>query len=75
MTDIYKVYWDSCAWIAFVNKEAGRYEQLKKVYDAAKRGQLEIWTSTFTYAEVYKKQCVKGAEKGGAYGFDSLWDF
>ncbi len=68
MTDITKVYWDSCAWIALIKQEENRHDDLKTVYELARRGSIEIWTSTFTYAEVYKKKC--GLEDhSGAYSF------
>tara|TARA_R110002095_G_scaffold133690_1_gene116036 strand:+ start:35 stop:574 length:540 start_codon:yes stop_codon:yes gene_type:complete len=69
LTGLYRIYWDSCAWLALIKQEEGRYEALKKVYDSAKRGHVEIWTSTFTYAEVYKKQCGEGEKIGIHKGF------
>lgn len=44
-------------WIALINREAGRFESCKYVIEQAQRGEVEIWTSTFTYAEVFKRPC------------------
>lgn len=45
-------YWDSAAFIAWIQKEEGRVEQLRAVLEAADRGETEIWTSALTIAEV-----------------------
>lgn len=60
MTDLTKTYWDACAWLGLINQEATRYDPLSRIYETARRGGLEIWTSAFTYAEVFKKKCEAG---------------
>jgi predicted nucleic acid-binding protein len=57
LAEIDRVYWDACAWIALIQEEAVRHTALRKIYESARRGGFEIWTSAFTYAEVYKKKC------------------
>lgn len=52
-----KVYWDSCCWIAFIGAEVGRWERCNSLVTQAKKGDLEIWTSSLTLAEVYKFKC------------------
>jgi predicted nucleic acid-binding protein len=47
-----KIYWDSCAWIGFINDEANKRTPLRVIWEDAKRGLYEIWTSSFTYLEV-----------------------
>ena len=60
-----RVYWDSCAWIAYIRKEMPggenfftepRYEMCRAVLKRAEAGDLEIATSAFTLAEVSKRR-------------------
>jgi len=57
------VYWDACAWIAYIQKEMPgptsgfsepRYDMCRTILRRAEAGQLEIATSAFTLAEVCK---------------------
>jgi predicted nucleic acid-binding protein len=57
LADKPKFYWDACMWIALINREASRFEACRHILEQAQRGEVEIWTSTFTYAEVYKRKC------------------
>ncbi len=52
-----KYYWDACAWIALIKREPGRFELCRHVFDLAQRQEIELWTSAFTLAEVYKRKC------------------
>lgn len=52
MADPIKVYWDSCAWLGLINGESKRKPDLDAVYGNAKRGFIEIWTSTIALVEV-----------------------
>ncbi len=63
---IEKHYCDSCIFVAFLNLEPKYYDKCKNLLDAAESGQIELFTSTFTMAEVnyikdeyYKKQGFK----------------
>lgn len=47
-----KIYWDSCAWLGLINGEPKRKPDLDAVYGLAKRGVLELWTSTIAIVEV-----------------------
>jgi predicted nucleic acid-binding protein len=59
-----RVYWDACAWIAFIAEEKdiplkgggkeNRYAMCLNVLEAARAGKYEIVTSAFTLAEVCK---------------------
>ena len=49
-----KVYWDSCAWIGFINEEPDKITPLRAIWDEASRGQIVIWTSTYSYLEVMR---------------------
>jgi predicted nucleic acid-binding protein len=57
LADRPKYYWDACAWIALIQQEEGRFDSLSHVVEHAKDQKVEIWTSTFTLAEVYKRAC------------------
>lgn len=57
MTDRKKVYWDACAWLGLLNGEADKAQELEVVWEKAKHGEVEIWTSAFCVAEVYKVKC------------------
>jgi predicted nucleic acid-binding protein len=48
-------YWDACAWIGLIQQEADKIEALRHLVEQAQRGEIEIWTSAFTLAEVYKR--------------------
>jgi predicted nucleic acid-binding protein len=57
-----KVYWDSCVWIALINSELNRVERCESMIALAKAGDVQIWTSSLTLAEVYKNRGASGAE-------------
>jgi predicted nucleic acid-binding protein len=63
LADRPKYYWDACAWIALIQQEPTRFDSLSYVIEEAKNGNVEIWTSNFTLAEVYKRPC-DGDKKG-----------
>jgi predicted nucleic acid-binding protein len=52
-----KYYWDACAWIGLIRQEQDKIDSLKFIIEEAQKGKVEIWTSTFTLAEVFKKKC------------------
>jgi predicted nucleic acid-binding protein len=58
-----KYYWDACAWIALIQQEQGRIDSLKYVIGEAQNGKVEIWTSNFTLAEVFKRNCGSGSNE------------
>jgi predicted nucleic acid-binding protein len=47
-----KAYWDSCAWIGFLNAEKDKVTLLRAIWEKAERGEYEIWTSAYVYLEV-----------------------
>jgi len=63
LADPPKYYWDACAWIALIQQEPQRFDSLSFVIEEAKAKRVQIWTSTFTLAEVYKRPC-DGVHKG-----------
>jgi predicted nucleic acid-binding protein len=60
VTDRKKVYWDACAWLGLINGEPDKAQELEVVWEKAKHGEIEIWTSAFCLAEVYKVKCEDG---------------
>jgi len=50
MSDV--VYFDSCAFLAWLKNEAGRVNIISQIFDEANNGRLKIVTSTLTIAEV-----------------------
>lgn len=69
MAKLLKVYWDACAWIAYINREKAipqpdgssenRFARCNEILRMAQEGELEIVTSAFTLAEVCKNSEVK----------------
>ena len=69
MVKAIRVYWDACAWIAYINQEKAietengkienRFAMCSEVLKLAQDGKLEIATSAFTLAEVCKKPEVR----------------
>lgn len=61
MSDLPKrVYWDACAWLGYINREAERHANLKTIWDLAERGEFEIWTSAYIHLEVHKAKSQGG---------------
>jgi predicted nucleic acid-binding protein len=64
MAKAQRIYWDACAWIAFIAEEKAvplkgggtenRYGMCLNILEAARKGKYEIVTSAFTLAEVCK---------------------
>lgn len=46
-----RLYWDACAWLGLIKGEAGKSRELELVYDSAKKGKYELWTSTLSMVE------------------------
>lgn len=46
-----KLYWDSCAWLGFINGEADKKRELEIVYGHARKGTYQLWTSTLSMVE------------------------
>lgn len=55
MTKVRKIYWDSTCFICFLNKsENDRRLICQDILLHAERKEIELWTSTFTIAEVIR---------------------
>lgn len=58
MGSVPKYYWDACAWIDLITQtDSDRFDSCLYVTEEAEAKRVEIWTSAFTLAEVYKKKC------------------
>jgi len=57
VSELFRVYWDACAWLGLLNGEADKSQELEVVWHEATQGKVEIWTSAFCIAEVYKVKC------------------
>lgn len=71
MANPQRIYWDACAWIAYIAKETSiplkdggtenRFAMCEAVLKGAREGKYEIVTSCFTLAEVCKSGEVKSS--------------
>ena len=44
-------------WISLINDDVGRADRCRHLIDLAKKGEVQIWTSSISLAEVFKKKC------------------
>jgi predicted nucleic acid-binding protein len=56
------VYWDACAWIGLINSEPKKIHPLRTIWEEAQKGKYEIWTSVYSYVEVFKVKSENGDE-------------
>jgi predicted nucleic acid-binding protein len=54
MAELPRAYWDACAWLGLLNGEPEKIQSLEHIYELARRGQYEVWTSTIAYVEVFR---------------------
>lgn len=54
MAKALKFYWDSCAWLGLLNGEPEKKRELQIIYDNARSGKCQIWTSALSLMEVKK---------------------
>jgi predicted nucleic acid-binding protein len=52
-----RVYWDACAFLGLLNREADKHPDCLAVWREAESGDTIIYTSFFTWAEVFKAKC------------------
>ena len=58
-----RVYWDSCTFIGLINQEPGKVTDCRAMWKEAQRGRVTIYTSFFTFTEVFKARCEAGLTK------------
>ena len=54
MAELQKYYWDSNMWLGLINGESKKIAAIEYHYEAARKGQSEIYTSTIAYVEVFR---------------------
>jgi len=52
-----RVYWDSCVFLGLISEESANVADSKAVWEEAKQGRTQIFTSVFTFAEVIRAKC------------------
>lgn len=57
-----RVYWDSCTFLGLINQEPGKVNECTAVWNEAAKGEVSIYTSFFTFAEVFKTKCDSPAK-------------
>ncbi len=57
-----RYYWDSCTFLGLINQEAGKLNSCAAVWKEAETGEVLIYTSFFTFAEVFKVKCEDAAK-------------
>lgn len=57
-----RVYWDSCTFLGLINQEAGKLNDCAAVWKEAEKGDVIIYTSFFTFAEVFKVKCEEAGK-------------
>ena len=63
MAELRKVYWDACVWLGLINGEPNKMRAVEYVYNSARSGTYEIWTSTMSYVEVFRIKAEEGKPK------------
>lgn len=54
VAELKKVYWDANIWLGLVNGEAAKIRAIECIYEFAKKGTYEIYTSTMSFVEVFR---------------------
>ncbi len=67
-----RYYWDSCAFLGLLNGEANKRRELEIIYEAARRGDAEIWTSAITLVEVSRLSSEANTPKPFAEANDDV---
>jgi predicted nucleic acid-binding protein len=75
VASIRRLYWDSCAFLGLINNEAGKHPDCRAVWAEVERGEAEIITSFFTFAEVFKAKCEGPAKPLDEDGEDKIAGF
>ena len=63
MADKPKVYWEASPFCAIINDEAGRSHICLALLEAARQGDIELYTSTFTLIEVFKAPATSSEQE------------
>lgn len=69
-------YWDSCVFLAWINADEGRTEDLDSLVEDARQGRLEVVTSVVSIVEVVRgaeEQLGKALDQDVVDRIDTLW--
>ena len=58
-----RFYWDSCVWIALLNEEIEKGPDAGLIYEHAKDGKCELWTSVISINECRRLKTEEGKSK------------
>jgi predicted nucleic acid-binding protein len=72
---IRRLYWDSCTFLGLINTEAEKHAACRAVWSELERGETQILTSFFTFAEVFKAKCEGKAKPLDDNGEDAVAGF
>ena len=75
MGSIRRVYWDACTFLGLINSEAGKHADCLAVWAEVQKGETQILTSFFTFAEVFKAKCEGQAKPLDEAGDDLVAKF
>jgi predicted nucleic acid-binding protein len=75
LADLPRIYWDACSFLGLLNREAARHDDCEEIYNLAENGRIELWTSTLTYVEVFKKKCEGKARPLDESGDENIEGF
>lgn len=69
-------YWDASVFLAYVKKEDGRWETVLNLLEECDNGNIDIWTSTLSIAEVTRGNTEPGkiVPMKTQNKIDALWD-
>jgi predicted nucleic acid-binding protein len=59
---IRRLYWDSSDFLGLINPEEAKHDDCRAVWEQARRGEAILFTSFWTFAEVFKARCEGPAE-------------
>ena len=72
---IRRLYWDACAFLGLLNAEAEKHADCRAVWMEAEKGETQIITSFFSFAEVFKAKCEGKAKPLDDDGEDKVAAF
>ena len=60
MDNTSRIYWDSCVWLALLNQETDKGPDPGLIYENAKDGKCELWTSVISINECRRLKTEEG---------------
>ena len=72
-----RLYWDSCAFLAYINEEPDRVDVVSGLLERSASGELTIYTSTLSRVEVAFSRAERSSgvlDDETEHRIDALWD-